>query len=93
MRLFKKYKRIRMADLAFFGFVFLLLGNIIEVIINDSFYSLILTLLYFLLTSFLHINSKFCLTKDKILNYIFAIFVNYPFMIGYYFGKLKGVFR
>jgi glycosyltransferase involved in cell wall biosynthesis len=93
MRLLKRHKNIRLPDLAFFGFVFLLLVNIVEIIINKSTYSLVLTLLYFLLTSFLHINSKFFLSKDKTWDYFIAIIYNYPFMVGYYFGKLKGVFR
>lgn len=93
MRLLKKHHKIRLPDLAFFGFVFLILTSVIEIIFLKSFYSLSILLLYPLLTSFLHIYSRFKLELKRLPNFIFAIILNYPLIFLYYFGRIMGLFR
>ncbi len=93
MRLLFKYKRIRMPDIAFSGFLFLLLFNLLEIIFLLSIYSIILTFMYILLTSFMHIKSKFIFEGKTVIKYLLAIIYNYPFMLAYFIGRIMWVFK
>ncbi|MCD4770898.1 glycosyltransferase [archaeon] len=89
-KLLANNRKIRLADLAFFGFLFLLIGNLILLLIGETKY-LILIILYPLLTSFLHISSKFKITN--ISGFIFAGLFNYIFILAYYSGRIVGFFK
>jgi glycosyltransferase involved in cell wall biosynthesis len=91
--LLNKYKKIRLPDLAFFGFIFLILLSVAELILFNSFYFLIISLVYPLLTSLLHINSKFKFEIKKSVNFLLAVILNYPLIFVYYLGRIKGVFK
>lgn len=84
-----KYKKIRMADLSFFIFVLLFLFNLISINYYNLYY-ISAFLLYPLLSSFLHLKTKFKVNKFL---FVPAIFVNYVFMIFYYLGRIKGFFN
>lgn len=88
-RLLKTHKKIRLPDLAFFGFIVLLVGNIFLITIGE-FRFIALLVLYPLLTSFLHLCSKF---KIDSINFLFGVFLNYALMISYYYGRIIGFFK
>ena len=87
-----KYKKIRLPDLAFFGFIFIIIASSLSSLFLSK-YVLFLIVLYPLLTSFLHIRSKFYFTINKSLSYLLAIMVNYPMMLAYYIGRILGGLR
>lgn len=91
-KMLKKYKRLRLPDLAFLGFIILFILAIIEIIILHTFYFLYLFILYPLLTSLLHIGTKFNFELKKPLKFIFAIILNYPLIFSYYIGRIAGFF-
>jgi glycosyltransferase involved in cell wall biosynthesis len=86
-----KFKKIRIPDLAYFGFVSCMLIAIIFVILFHELLFLLLLIVYPLFTSFLHIISKFQYTR--LLDYFSAIIVNYIFIVSYYFGRTAGLTR
>ncbi len=82
-------KKIRTADLAFFGFIFVITLGILSILFSDYYYLLIL-ILYPLLSSYLHLKLKFEISN---FGFVYAIFVNYIFMISYYYGRILGLFK
>jgi len=89
-KLLKRHKKIRLPDLAFFGFIILLIWNLFLIFIGEFRY-ILLVILYPLLTSFLHLYSKF--KMNNILNFIIACFFNYFLMLFYYYGRIIGFFK
>lgn len=81
-------KKIRTADLAFFGFIFMILIGIIPIFFGNYYY-LLVPILYSLLSSFLHLKSKFYFNK----NFLITILFNYVFMLSYYYGRILGFFK
>ncbi|MFH1307310.1 MAG: glycosyltransferase [archaeon] len=92
-RLIKKYKKIRLPDVAFFGFIFFLLIMIFEGIFLKTHLFLVLFLLYPLITSFLHIRSRYKFESKKILSFLLAIVINYSLILAYYVGRIIGVLK
>lgn len=86
-----KMKKVRIADLAFFGFLFVVLSSILLSIFHNLLYGLILFLSYLLIASTLHLYTKFRL--NKIWKFILAVFVNSFFLFIYYIGRIKGFFK
>jgi glycosyltransferase involved in cell wall biosynthesis len=89
-KLLKRYRKVRLPDLAFFGFAFLFLLTLLEIIFFNSFYFLIIILLYPLLTSFFHIQSRFKFEIKKTFNFISAVILNYLLIFSYYIGRIRG---
>jgi hypothetical protein len=90
-KLLFKMKKIRFADLAFFGFLFLVIFVLASTFFFNNYHSILLLLFYFLLVSSLHIYRKFEITKFW--KFILAVFVNSIFILVYYFGRIKGFFK
>lgn len=85
-----KFKKIRLPDLAFFGFISLFIIAILEIFLIKSFYTGVLFLLYPLLTSFLHIRTRFKFEINHISKFLIAVLVNYPWIFLYYVGRVIG---
>lgn len=88
----KKYKVFRLPDLAFFGFVAVSVLSIAAYItMNLNAYALLLIIvLYLLISSALHMHSKFELVRSPFLS-LAAIFVNFSLLGAYYIGRLAGI--
>lgn len=92
-RLLRRHKKIRLPDLAFFGFVGLLIINLLGVLMSKNPSVLFLVLIYPLLTSLLHLKSKFYFSINKLLNFSIAVLCNYVLMWAYYLGRIGGVLK
>lgn len=92
-RLLRKYKKIRLPDLAFFGFFGLFLFSLFGFLIFKNLVFLLPVLIYPLFTSLLHIQSKFYFSINKLLNFSLAILCNYVLIWTYYFGRIGGVWE
>ncbi|HVV26266.1 MAG TPA: glycosyltransferase [Candidatus Saccharimonadales bacterium] len=88
----KKYRIVRLPDLAFSGFIAVAaISVIIYVSFNVKVYALFLpALLYLLASSAMHIHSKFQFTKKPLLSTV-AILVNLNLLMAYYAGRLVGI--
>jgi glycosyltransferase involved in cell wall biosynthesis len=89
-KLLKKYRKMRLPDLAFFGFLLLILLGFIEIIFFRGLHFMILLFLYPFLTGFLHIKSRFRLEIDTFFNFVLAVLLDYFLIFSYYFGRIMG---
>lgn len=88
-----RFRFIRLADYAFFGFLFLIALCVSEFVLSGTAGSFLLLLLYPLLTSFLHLRSKFETEWRRIDLFFFAVLANYILIWAYYLGRVAGLPR
>ena len=83
------YRKIRLPDISFFLFIFLLI-NAIYFSLNRKFYFILLLIIYPLLVSYLHLFKKFKL--GKVSGFIYGGIINYFMIFSYFVGRLVGYF-
>lgn len=83
------YKKIRIPDVSFFLFIFLLI-NAIYFSLNRKFYFILLLFIYPLFVSYLHLIKKFKL--GKLSAFVYGGLVNYFMIFSYFVGRLVGYF-
>lgn len=86
-RMLKNYKKIRLADVSYFGFLACIVVSIFGILITGSLYPLYLSLIYLLLVSALHIGSKFYYRTSYLPRFACAILTDCLLVIFYYAGR------
>lgn len=81
----------RLPDYAFFGFLFFVALCVAEFALSGTAWSFLPLLLYPLLTSLLHLRSKFEWEQVHVL--FMAVLVNYVFIWAYYLGRIAGFLK
>jgi len=92
-KLFLKHKKIRIPDLAFFGFFCLFLAAIMGSLVLKTHLLFLLFLIYPLLTSLLHVKSRFYFHLKKMRGFLLAVLANYPLIFSYYIGRIIGFLK
>ena len=89
-RQFYEHREIRLPDLAFFGFVGLLLLSVVAMLLGMSWFITANTLAsYVTVSSAMHLRGKFFLAKTP-LKSLAALIINDVLLTSYYFGRLLG---
>jgi glycosyltransferase involved in cell wall biosynthesis len=86
-----KFRLFRLPDFAFFGFTVCMALLATELVLCGTGWTSILLLSYPLLTSFLHLRSRFEIEQKRMSAFVSAVLVNYSFMLAYYFGRIAGI--
>lgn len=92
-RLFREFKRIRMPDLSFLGFMTILLISILWGFTLHTYSTTTLLIYYLTAVSILHLRTKFYLDNGKELAYVQAVLVNSVLLAGYFIGRFVGLFN
>ncbi len=85
-----RYRRIRTPDIAYFGFVLVVLSSLIIAMLLKQWFMLSLIFVYPLITSLLHIRSRFYYSTSRKSGYLGAVVTNYFLIISYYLGRSVG---
>ncbi|MEK7586277.1 MAG: glycosyltransferase [Patescibacteria group bacterium] len=91
-RQLKQFKKIRLPDLAYFGFLFICVTSVLSSFFFHAYVFLVVPVLYIFFTSLLHLYTKFTFHVRDIHNYFGAILVNSILIASYYSGRTTGVF-
>lgn len=83
----------RLPDYAFFGFLFFVALCAAEFALSGTAWSFLPLLLYPLLTSLLHLRSKFESEWEQVYVLFTAVLVNYVFIWAYYLGRIAGFLK
>lgn len=90
-RQLKTYREIRLPDLAFAGFLGLLLAGIVASLWLQTAWPVVPAVLYPLLTSALHVWTKFSWQASHAAKWLGAVLINYPLILAYYLGRIVGL--
>ena len=91
-RLFKQFGKVRLPDITFFGLLVTLIVSILVAYIFHVPFLLLLIPFYVVLTSSLHVYTKFLFQPSNIISIAAAILVNSLFLSAYYLGRIIGLF-
>lgn len=91
-RQFKRYRKIRLPDIAFIGFLFIVLGSMVVATYIHNYFLLLSVPIYIFITSALLLLTRFQVHLKDGVRFILTIFVNSTFIAMYYLGRTIGIF-
>jgi glycosyltransferase involved in cell wall biosynthesis len=91
-KLLIKYKKIRLPDITFLGFLFLLLSGLYFSIARNPIFMLTIPF-YIFMTSIAHIYIKFDFSKSSCRKLFFATITNSFMIFSYFLGRFYGLFK
>ena len=91
-RQFKRYRKIRLPDMAFVGFLLITSGSVAIANYVHNYFLLLSVPIYICITSALLLLTRFHVHLKEGVKFIFAIFVNSTFIAMYYIGRIIGIF-
>ena len=89
-RQLRQYRKMRLPDFAFFGFLAVTSVSVIVSFFYRGYY-LMVPFLYIIFTSIMHLRTKFVFQFRKMVKYIGAILVNSLLLAYYYVGRMAGM--
>jgi len=95
MKQYYEHRQLRMPDISFFFFIFLILFDISLVVLDEFramaiLISIILVFLFVTITSTFHLYTKFVF-KGKLIKAVGAVLANDSLLLAYYLGRISGI--